>query len=243
MNNFVKDSYEQIVKVKSGGDYEQARWFETPIKRAGYDMTKQTILKRAIRVLPAYCDYLELGPGPGTWTKLFLEKNPQAKYDLVDISEEMMNLAKQNLVQYKNVNFFVRDFLEWQPDKQYDYFFSCRALEYVDDKVEAIKKIADYLQAGAEGFIITKTPKYARQRLLKRDLAPLHKNQISPQNLHKLLEENNCQVVSVYPATVSIPLFRSVTINKLAYSVLSKSPLNFISQFFSESYVIKFRKI
>jgi len=243
MNNFVKDSYEQIVKVKSSGDYEQARWFATPIRRAGYAMTKQTISKRAIKALPKFADYLELGPGPGTWTKLFLEKAVNAQYDLVDISEEMLNLARQSLSQYKNIRFFTVDFLEFLPDKKYDYFFSSRAIEYIDDKEIAVKKIADCLRTGGEGFIITKMPKYVRQRLLQRELAPLHRNQITPNYLQKLLQRNNCQTISIYPATVSIPLFHSASLNKMAYTCLSKLPLNFFAQLLTESYAIKFKKL
>ena len=190
----------------------------------------------------SFYDYLELGSGAGTWTKLFLEKCPDAKFDLVDISGEMLDQAKENLGSYQNIRYFEADFLDFKPDKQYDLFFSSRALEYVPDKKRAVLKIAGLLRSGGRGFIITKTPKYLRARVFGRKIPRLHQGQIAPRKLKQLLSEAGFKNIAIYPATMSFPLFKSPKLNRLLFKVFYKHGLNFLSEFFSESYCVKFEK-
>ncbi len=310
----VKEVYNKQVKTKFGGDYDHHRWFSDALKEAGYQMTLESIrhhfLERSLlpprsgearRYHSAICgvgdsfnDCLELGPGAGTWTKLFLEKCPDAKFDLVDISSEMLKLAKENLDKLadslchseasetkrrislatrsfakvypecnrraqddkeKNIGgggkenencgsirYFEMDFLDFEPDKQYDLFFSSRALEYIPDKKGAVIKIAGLLKSGGQGFIITKTPKYLRAKLLGREISELHQGQIAPRKLKQLLLETGFKNIEIYPAAMSFPLFQSPRLNLLLFSVFYKERLNFLSQFFAESYCVKFEK-
>ena len=237
----VKEIYNRQVKTKFGGDYEHRRWFSDALKEAGYQMTRESICHHFLEG-SLFNDYLELGPGAGTWTKLFLEKCPDAKFDLVDISGEMLDQAKENLGSYQNIRYFEADFLDFKPDKQYDLFFSSRALEYVPDKKRAVLKIAGLLRSGGRGFIITKTPKYLRARVFGRKIPRLHQGQIAPRKLKQLLSEAGFKNIAIYPATMSFPLFKSPKLNRLLFKVFYKHGLNFLSQFFSESYCVKFEK-
>lgn len=239
----VRIRYNTSVADKRDGDYEHKRWFSSAVARAGFFMTKKTIERRALADGQHVDRYLELGPGPGTWTKLFLEHRKASAYDLVDISSEMLALARENLgTPSARINFFEKNFLEFNGERPYDYFFSSRALEYFPDKDALTKKIATLLRSGGEGFVITKTPKYALNRLLGRKTSDFHSGQVDPKALAALFEAHGCTVIRVYPVTFSFPVFRSATLNRLLFMILSPLPLNPISQLFSESYAIKFTK-
>jgi len=227
---------------QSGGQYEQQRWFKNPVVRAGYEMTAWSIKRHLSGSDLQFKHCLEVGPGPGTWTKLLLNKNPEADYDLVDISSEMLNLAKQNIGDIPNVKYFLNDFMEFSSGKKYDLFFSSRAIEYFKDKEGAINKIYSLMQPDSSGLIITKTPHYLRAKVSGRKIRDIHLGQIKPSEMRTILMQTGFRNVEIYPATATLPLLRSSYLNKLVFSVFRNFKLNFISQFFSESYIVKFKK-
>lgn len=239
-NDEVKDIYNKTVKDRVSGNYEYWRWFRSEIQKAGYDMTSASIKKHLGVVNFFNC--LELGPGQGTWTKELIELCPAAIFDLVDISEEMLKLARRRFGDKKNIRYFQADFLGFTPDKKYDFFFSSRAVEYISNKDLMSKKILDLLSQGGRGFIITKTPKYLRNKLLGRVIPRLHQGQIQPKDLAKLLKKYGATKVEIYPVTMSFPFLRIPRLNKLLHRIFYKHKLNFISKFFAESYCLKFLK-
>jgi trans-aconitate methyltransferase len=239
----IKKLYDGPIQERFGNDYEYSRWFKTPLLHAGYDMTKASI-ERFIKTHPSLFikHYLELGPGPGTWTKLFLPRFFGAKFDLVDISSQMLDMCKKALFEYKDVSFTESDFLKFNSGMTYDFFFSSRAVEYFPDKRALVKKIADLLQSGGTGFVITKTPKYFLNKIFKRKLGSMHQGQISPKKFKELLKEQACGNFELYPVTMSFPILKSPKLNKFMYIIFGSLPLNPLSQLFSESYCIKFVK-
>lgn len=238
----VKKIYNSAVKEKFKSDYEYNRWFKNEILKAGYEMEKK-FLEYHLPNGDSLRECLELGPGPGTWTKILADKYSGAHIDLVDISEEMLKLAKKSLAEFKEVGFFESDFLRFSADKKYDFFFSSRAIEYFPDKAELARKIAGILKSGGEGFIITKTAKYFINKILRRKISNLHKGQISPKYLKRLLLQNGFKDIRLYPAGMSFPFIKSPKINKLLFRIFHKQRLNFVSKFFSESYCAKFIKV
>jgi len=238
--NFQK-KYNELVKDKYEGDYEYNRWFKDESLRAGYLMMEETFKRKQIKI-GDYKDCLELGPGPGTWTKLLLEKNPKANYDLVDISSEMLNLAKKNLAQFSQLRFFESDFLVFNPDRFYDLFFSSRALEYLPDKERAVAKISELLVPGGRGFITTKTPRYFAYRLMGRKIPAMHQGQISPKELLKLLSSHGLKPLALFPVAVTVPFFHNPRLNWWAFKILSVLPWTPLNLIFCESYGLIFIK-
>ena len=238
----VKKIYNKIVKDKYIGQYEHNRWFKTPMLKIGYDMTKDSIERYFVDTNLKFANYLELGPGAGTWTKLFVEKYSGSKFDLVDISNEMLDLSRQALDSFDNVSYFESDFLQFKTDKKYDLFFSSRAIEYILDKEAFIKKVTNLLVDGAEVCIITKTPHYIRSKIIGRELGEFHQGQITPRQLKKIVKKNGFSNIRLYPVTVHFPIISSVVLDRVLYTIFSKFRLNFISQFFTESYCIIFKK-
>lgn len=240
MTEEIKNIYNNLIKDKVKGDYEYERWLKSEIKKAGYEMTREIIKHFLSSINFSYC--LELGPGQGTWTKELFKINPGAQFDLVDISEEMIKLSQSRFKDYNNLKYFVSDFLEFFSANQYDLFFSVRAIEYIPDKEKAVKKVHSLLKSGGYGFIITKTPKYLRNKIFRRPVKKMHRGQISPRNLAKLLKKENFSDIQIYPVIVNWPLWESAGMSFWLFKIFKNKPLNFISQFFSESYLIKFRK-
>ncbi len=239
-NKQVGKYYNNKIKKDYNNRYEQERWFSSDIRQAGYKMTLATIKKHLSNIRFTHC--LELGPGHGTWTTVLMQTNPKARFDLVDISSQMIKLAQAKIGDKGNIRYFVKDFLEFDPRTHYDFFFSSRAIEYIEPKEKVIKKIADLLVSDSYGFIITKTPHYFRSRLRGRSIPTFHQGQIKPRDLVKFLKKYNCRVLGVYPVTFNFPLLRSARLNMFLYKFFSRLRLNFLSYQFCESYCVKFRK-
>lgn len=237
-----KEFYDTVMPGKLGADYEGARWLKTPLLRAQYAMTAQTIREHVAPASRNAKRIIEVGPGPGTWTALLLAANDVASYTLVDISREMLSLARGRFSQRSNVSFVESDFLSFESEQTYGYFFSSRAIEYMPDKRRACQKIANLLAPGARGAIVTKMPKPLFDRLRGRFVMPLHGAQIAPRALVRFLRESGLVVDGVRLATATVPLIGSALLNMLAYRFLKHVPLFVPLSLFAESYIVTFKK-
>lgn len=242
-NEDAKNFYNDIMPEKFGDDYEHERWFKDPIQEAGYKLTKDAITRHVLEddsLNPVRV--LELGPGAGTWTKILIGHFPDAYFDLLDISGEMLDRAHEALGEKDRVRFIESDVLTWDPEGAYDYFFSSRVLEYIEDKKKFCEKIFSVLEPCGRGFLITKMPHYERERFLGRHSSEFHQGQIAPGALRDTLTAAGFIDVDVYPVTTSIPLLHSARVNLLFGKFFARFTLGPISMFFAESYCVLFRK-
>lgn len=242
-NEDVKQFYNEKMPKKFGTDYEHERWFRDPIQRAGYDLTLRAIARHVLtdeRLHPKRI--FELGPGAGTWTKFLVKKFPEAQIDLLDISREMLGRAQEALAKEKHIRYTETDILDWKPEGKYDFFFSSRVLEYIEDKKKFCDTIYSALESGGRGFLITKMPHYARERFLGRRSSDLHQGQISPGALIDALRGAGFKDVVAYPVTMSIPLLHSPKLNVAFGKLLGAYSLGPVGMFFAESYSVVFRK-
>ncbi|MHA1679121.1 MAG: class I SAM-dependent methyltransferase [Promethearchaeota archaeon] len=225
-------------------DYEFFRWFDTRSSFESYKMT-YFCLKFHLNTIK-FKNCLELGPGPGTWTRFFLLRNTNANFTLVDISKEMLNQVKSVLKNPK-IHFIHSNFETFKSTSKFDFFFSSRAIEYMPNKKIVVKKIYDLLKNNSLGIIITKNPDSMGRRAhrflrLKTKLA--HTEQIKTEDLVKLLRKQGFKNIEVYPCIVSaVPFFKIHWLNKFLWKKIFVKKLNCISKLFSESYIIKFNKI
>lgn len=239
-NEDIKKFYNTTLKNSYKNDYEFRRWFESSQKRAGFFSTKNTLEKLLINYTPSYKSYIELGPGPGTWTQLFLKQG--IMIDFVDISEEMLKMLKVRFTGYDNMRFFCSDFLLFNSDRTYDLFFSSRAIEYFDNKQKLVSSIYDLLNVGGMGIVVTKMPHYRRSSVFKKTLTSIHQSQIHYKELTGLLEKQGCAVLGVYGTTFVFPFVHSGLLDRFLYKIFARHPLNSVSSFFCESYTVVFKK-
>ena len=89
---------------------------------------------------------LDLGAGTGLLTKYLFEKYPKAEFTLIDISEEMLKLAKNRFQGYSNFKYITADYLE-HDFKNFDIIVSSLSIHHIEDedKKKLYKKIYDAL--------------------------------------------------------------------------------------------------
>jgi ubiquinone/menaquinone biosynthesis C-methylase UbiE len=237
-----KEFYDSVMPGKLGKNYEATRWKKTSFLAAQYRMMTDVLNRLIIPNVRQVRRVLEVGPGPGTWTKLLLEANPTAQYTLVDISREMLAQAREALAGRANVAFVESNLLAFEAPQSFDFFFSSRAIEYMPDKSAAMRKIASLLVPGAYGAIVTKMPKPLFDRLRGRPFRALHGAQIGPTALARLLRNNGLVIERIRIATATMPLIGSAPFNEFTYRFLKHFPLFSPFTFFAESYLIIFRK-
>jgi ubiquinone/menaquinone biosynthesis C-methylase UbiE len=234
-------SFYNDIQQKFGDDYESGRWFRSPVTRSHFKMATTAISEVVSECHFTKC--LELGPGAGTWTKLLRTFAPSASYTLLDISDTMLSIAEKNLsADSKNIEFVTSDFLAYETERTYDFFFSSRAIEYIVDKKTAVEKMYALLESEGEGVVITKNPRYWGDRLLGRKTPDLHKNQIAPSALTELLVEAGFTVELLRPVTMTVPFFKCAWLNDIAFALLHRSWFPILNSIFMESYIVHFKK-
>lgn len=206
--NFVRDRYNVDVHEKFEDNYEFKRWFRSKRSWLDYYMTHQSIVHHLSDITFKTC--FELGPGPGTWTRLLYRSNPQANFKLLDISTEMKHQFELEMRTLKNINYTIGDFLQYDDESKYDLFFSSRAFEYIPDKKLAIRKIYNMLNYGGKCLIITKNPHF-RTKQTSNDI--LHSSQISSIELSRLLDDAKFTSIKNYPVVIRIPIVDKFRIN------------------------------
>ena len=240
-NKNIQDFYNSKIEDRYENDYEFNRWFKNSRLRLDYYMVYKSIKHHLKDVDFNNC--LELGPGPGTWTKLLYKKNPNANFDLVDISKSMKGQFMGEMRRQPNTNYVVGDINEYNFDKQYDLFFSSRAIEYLDNKQLLLEKVFRVLVKGGQGMIITKNPNIGLFNR-KKTTRWQHSGQISIKKLQDKLKDTGFKNIKVYPVIIRLPIFDRLKFSwseKLFEKVfryrLSNKLLPFV-----ESYIIIFEK-
>lgn len=237
-----RSHFNHAAKGRTHGTYEADRWAADARVKAQYQAAERFIQKRVLPLASRATSIAELGPGPGTWTRLLHTARPQARFLLLDISSEMLARARAVLPADTVVETREADFGEVPVKKgESDFFFSSRALEYVTDKSRAVAKIQLLLAAHAHGCVITKMPKTLANKLSGRTPTALHQGQIDPRSLKKLFVDAGFSDLKIYPVTFAVPFFRSAMLDTVAGAFLGKLPLNPFSEMLAESYAITFR--
>lgn len=237
-----KSFYNNTMPDKQGQDYEHARWHATPLLEAQFAMMSKTLAQITVPYVAQATSVLEVGPGPGTWTKVLLGANPSARYTLLDISREMLDRAKQTLASWQGITYIEEDLAAYQPNEKHDFFFSSRAIEYMPDKQKVLSVVADALSPGAHGIIVTKMPKALFYRLRGRTIPEFHRGQIAPHTLVQQLRASGLEVEDTRIATATVPGIGSPRLNRLVHALLLLMPLVPPLTIFAESYAVRFRK-
>lgn len=217
----------QRIYDEAASYYQQLRWFKTRLTRLEYAQTERALL--AEFKPSAKGRYLEIGCGPGTWTKVVA---PHAgEVVALDISANMIEQARRYVGDAGHVTFVHSDANEYVPDGQLDGVFSFRVLEYVNGWEPMLKRAVSYVASGGQVVICTKTPisiyrgtgrerwftTGVRRQLGRIKRAIRHQPQpapsdfwqhyISPRALRHALEEAGCTDFRVVPAIYGLPIF------------------------------------
>ncbi len=208
--------------------YQNLRWFKTRLTRLEYAQTEAALLAE----LQPRQDgrYLEIGCGPGTWTKPVASR--AAEVIALDISENMLEQAKKYVGEAGKVTYVHGDAAEYQPEGQLTGLFSFRVLEYVKGWQDVLTRASAHVESGGRVTICTKTPfsiyrGTGRERWfttgvrralgkLKRRITrqpePSHdldfwQKYISPRDMQRVLAAAGFSDFRLVPAIYGLPIF------------------------------------
>lgn len=93
---------------------------------------------------------LDLGAGTGLLTKYLLEKYPGGHFQLMDLSEEMLNIAKDRFNGFENFEYIPADYVKKPFDGNFDLVVSSLSIHHLkhDEKQILNKKIFNHLKKG-----------------------------------------------------------------------------------------------
>jgi tRNA (cmo5U34)-methyltransferase len=144
----------------------------------------------------------DIGCGTGTVSKMILRKYPNSILTCVDLAANMIEAAKIKLAKYKNVEYIVEDFYNFNFNKKYDCIVTSLALHHLkndQDKKAFFKKIlralkkngvfynADIVLGSSESLqnlYMNKWKKFMREKVPKNEVeniwCPKYENEDRP---------------------------------------------------------------
>lgn len=87
----------------------------------------------------------DLGCGPGTSTRLLVERFPDAEVVALDSSEAMIEEARRRV---PGVEFRRMDMSDWSPQKRVDLIFADNTLQWVADHLRLFPRLMGFLSPG-----------------------------------------------------------------------------------------------
>jgi len=238
-SSWMRNFYNNKAKVTYGGEYEYNRWLINKIKRKQYRFSIQSYLFHLRDI--NFKNALEIGCGPGTWTRLLLKRYPEAKITTTDISEEMINQLKKR-INDKRVKTKVINFLEFPEKEKFDFIFFSRAIEYIPNKSKVIEKIYNLLESSGKCLIITSPPHpktVAIKKFFGKKINLQHTQRISVKEMEFLLKKQGFKNIKFYPV-LFVDFF--LVPNSLLFKFLYKRKWGLLSKMFASSYLVKFEK-
>lgn len=77
---------------------------------------------------------LDIGAGTGLLSAFVKEKFPQASVTLIDLSEKMMDMAKQRFKGEEKMEYLLADYIEYTFEKTYDIVISSLSIHHLTDE-------------------------------------------------------------------------------------------------------------
>ncbi|MBU5317287.1 class I SAM-dependent methyltransferase [Clostridium bornimense] len=93
---------------------------------------------------------LDLGAGTGLLSTFWYKYFPKSEYVLIDIAEEMLDVARKRFAGLKNVSYQILDYSQRLPKGEFDVITSALSIHHLEhrDKKELFSRIYDKLPKG-----------------------------------------------------------------------------------------------
>lgn len=93
---------------------------------------------------------IDLGAGTGLLTYFWYKQFPNSEYVLIDIADDMLNVARKRFSGINNISYQVENYIHKQPDIMFDTVISALSIHHLDDdvKLKLFSKIYDMLPNG-----------------------------------------------------------------------------------------------
>jgi tRNA (cmo5U34)-methyltransferase len=96
-----------------------------------------TICLPIINKLPSLKTVLDIGAGTGLFTQFIYEQRPDIHFTLIDISAEMLTVARERFAGADNVTYNELDFTKGLDGHKYDLIISSLAIHHLEDSQKA----------------------------------------------------------------------------------------------------------
>ena len=93
---------------------------------------------------------IDLGAGTGLLTYFWYQQCPNSEYVLLDIADEMLNVARKRFHDIGNISYQVENYIHKLPDAIFDTVLSALSIHHLEDqdKIKLFSKIYDNLPDG-----------------------------------------------------------------------------------------------
>ncbi|MCG9969454.1 class I SAM-dependent methyltransferase [Pelotomaculum terephthalicicum JT] len=111
----------------------------------------------AVSLLEPVCEkpiVLDIGAGTGLFSSFLLGKIPEARLTLVDISEKMLQAAKERFKDVSDVEYIVGDYTNCVPFREYDIIISALSIHHLSDEQKLKLYKQCYLMLKPNGIFI-----------------------------------------------------------------------------------------
>ncbi len=90
---------------------------------------------------------LDIGSGTGLFSSIVLQKYPNAEFTLIDLSEKMLEVAKERFAGNRNFKYIVADYTKHNFEEKYDIIISALSIHHLsaDDKESLYKNCYEIL--------------------------------------------------------------------------------------------------
>lgn len=149
------------------------------------------------------CTILEAGCGEGEIASFLYHMNKNAQIDAFDISEEVIETARQSIDSPPPpINFYVDSIYDFPLDKKYDLVICSEVLEHLEYPEKALARI----KCASNGYLICSVPRepiwrilnIARGKYIKMlGNTPGHINHWSKRSFITFLKRNDCKIIDV----------------------------------------------
>ena len=95
-------------------------------------------------------EVLDIGSGTGLFSSFLLEKYPSARLTLIDLSENMLDVARERFEKISSVSYILGDYLTYSLHRSFDVIISALSIHHHPDreKTALFKKCYDLLRGG-----------------------------------------------------------------------------------------------
>ncbi|QGG46750.1 class I SAM-dependent methyltransferase [Heliorestis convoluta] len=77
---------------------------------------------------------LDLGAGTGLLSSKIVERYPDARLTLIDLSDKMLEVAKERLQEYENITYIVNDYTKHAYTSKFDIIVSSLSIHHLSDE-------------------------------------------------------------------------------------------------------------
>jgi tRNA (cmo5U34)-methyltransferase len=76
-------------------------------------------------------EILDIGSGTGLFSSIVLQKYPKARFTLIDLSDKMLEFAKERFKDYKDFQYIVADYTKYNFEKKFDIIISALSIHHL----------------------------------------------------------------------------------------------------------------